>query len=111
MDQPCKPQPMPLTFTCPLCGQPAPLDRLFTGLRNRILVGIGVRCARERAKFTQAQLADAVGCSREFIALVEIGQRALPLVRAMQVAQALHTTADAMFSSVVSDGGGEGGEE
>ena len=58
----------------------------------------GVRRARIRAELTQAQLAEAVGVTRQTIVAVEAGDYAPSVYLALSIAGCLGTTVEALFA-------------
>jgi putative transcriptional regulator len=62
----------------------------------------GVRRARILAELTQAQLAEAVGVTRQTIVAVEAGDYAPSVYLALAIAGCLGTTVEALFASTTS---------
>lgn len=62
-------------------------------------IGKNVRARREAAGMTQKQLAQAVGVKQAMISHIEVGERLPSLPLAIQLADALGVTVDALYST------------
>ena len=58
-------------------------------LRLRVRFGEEVRAARMKAGLTQAQLAERLGRSQEYVSLIERGRRRLPVEAMVLIMRAL----------------------
>jgi len=62
-----------------------------------------VRAARQAASLTQAELAEAVGVTRQTVVAVEAGDYAPSVYLALGLAQRLHSTVEALFDTATHD--------
>ena len=70
-----------------------------------------VRAARVSAGLTQAELAKAVGVSRQTVVALEAGDYAPSVYLALRIAAALATTVEDLFAVPADDTAGDTGEK
>lgn len=57
--------------------------------------------ARNEVGLSQEQLAEAVGCSQQFVSMIEAGQRNPGLKMARKIADAVHAPVERLFPDIV----------
>jgi DNA-binding XRE family transcriptional regulator len=66
--------------------------------RHRQEIGARVRGARERRGYTEAQLAEQIGVTSEFVSLAENGEAEIPLYKLMHIADLLLVSLDRLVA-------------
>ncbi|SCB35174.1 Helix-turn-helix domain-containing protein [Bradyrhizobium shewense] len=72
--------------------------------RHRLGIGARVRAARETRGYTEAQLAERLGVTPAFVALVEQGEADIPLYQLMHIADLLMVSLDGLVAGPVPEG-------
>jgi hypothetical protein len=71
--------------------------------RHRRQMGTRIRKARQAREFSEAQLADRIVASAEFVALAENGETTIPLYQLMRLADVLVVSLDWLVAGVTAD--------
>lgn len=66
--------------------------------RHRLGIGARVKAARESRGYTEAQLAERIGVSPDFLSLAERGEADIPVYQLMHIADLLMVSLDGLVA-------------